>query len=465
MLQQSSRLQTIWDAIRTSLWFVPSVMMVVGVVLAGLGFGLDLHFSGVGPGSVPWWVYVSSPSDARSVLSTLLSSMITMTSLVFSITMVVLSLAANQFGPRLIRNFMASPQTQTVLGTFVMTILYDLIVLAAIGWRGEEGLFPFSTITIAMVLMAASIWLLVFFLHTLARSIVSETVIERVGRELDAVLDELEPLPSSLPQDDPENAIPEDFEQRSACFGPRVPGYVQAIEFDRLVEAVRSSDVVIGLYFRPGDYLVEDGRGIALYPGERDEPALRERILEAIIVGAHRTPVQDLEFGIRHLVEIAVRALSPGTNDPYTAVAVVHRLSASLARLMGRALPPGVFRDEEGTARVVCSQPSYASLTAAAFDQIRQNGADKPLIVIHLLKALDRIAEHVRLPAQAEVLAAQLRIVAEDAEREIVSPSDQADMNARIKRTRQVLEEAQDRVSSEIASPSPDIRSTKPKMF
>lgn len=175
--------------------------------------------------------------------------------------------------------------------------------------------------------------------------------------------------------------------------------------------------------------------------------------------------MQDLEFGIRHLVEIAVRALSPGTNDPYTAVAVVHRLSASLARLMGRALPPGVFRDEEGTVRVVCSQPSYASLTAAAFDQIRQNGADKPLIVIHLLKALDRIAEHVRLPAQAEVLAAQLRIVAEDAEREIVSPSDQADMNARIKRTRQVLEEAQDRVSREIASPSPDIRSTKPKMF
>lgn len=449
ILQQSSRLQTAWDSIRTSFWFVPSIMMIVAIGLAGLGFGLDFHVLSRDPRPLPWWIYVSSPDDARTVLSTLLSSMITMTSLVFSITMVVLSLAANQFGPRLIRNFMASPQTQAVLGTFVMTILYDLIVLAAIGWRGEEGLFPFSTITIAMVLMAVSVGLLVLFLHTLARSIVSETVIERVGRELDVILDGLEPLSSRLPQDEPEAALPADYVERSARFGPRVPGYVQAIEFGRLVEAGRSCSVLIGLHFRPGDYLAEDGRGIALYPAERDEPALRERVLKAIIIGTHRTPVQDPEFAIRHLVEIGVRALSPGTNDPYTAVAVVDRLSASLSRLMGRALPPGVFRDEEGRARVVCPRPGYGNLTAAAFDQIRQNGADKPLVVIHLLEALARIAEHVRLPAQAEVLAAQLRIIAEDAEREIAGPSDQADMKKRIESTRKVLKEAQNRVQPE----------------
>lgn len=104
------------------------------------------------------------------MLSTILSSMITMTSLVFSVTIVVLSLAANQFGPRLIRNFMASPQTQVVLGTFVMTILYCLIVLGSIGRRGSEGPFPFSTVTMAIVLMAVSIILLVFFIHTRARS-------------------------------------------------------------------------------------------------------------------------------------------------------------------------------------------------------------------------------------------------------------------------------------------------------
>ena len=423
-MQRSSRLRTGWDSIRTSFWFVPSLMMVAATGLAAVGFWLDFRFAGRDAQAVPWWVYVSSPDDARTVLSTLLSSMITMTSLVFSITMVVLSLAASQFGPRLIRNFMASPQTQTVMGTFVMTILYCLIVLASIGWRGSEGLSAFSTITIAIALMGVSVVLLVMFIHTLARSIVSETVIERVGRELDDTLDGLEPLPSRWLLDEPENALPEDFEQRSARFGPEEPGYIQAIEFDQLIETARTCQIMIGLYFRPGDYVVEDGRGIAICPREHDSPALRGRILKAIIIGVHRTPVQDSEFSIRHLVEIGVRALSPGTNDPYTAVAVVHRLSASLSRLMGRALPPGVFRDGSGVVRVVCPRPSYASLARTAFDQIRQNGADKPLVVIHLLEAVARIAEHVSLSSQVEVLTEQLRVIEEDAGREIASTSE-----------------------------------------
>lgn len=436
----SSRLRTAWDSLRTSFWFVPSVMMVLASGLAAFGFWLDFSLSGRSERQVPWWVYFSRPDDARDVLSTILSSMITMTSLVFSVTIVVLSLAANQFGPRLIRNFMASPQTQVVLGTFVMTILYCLIVLGSIGRRGSEGPFPFSTVTMAIVLMAVSIILLVFFIHTLARSIVSETVIERVGEELDELLDELEPLPANTPQDEPEDAIPEDVERRSAYFGPAVGGYIQGVEFEQLVEIGRSCDAVIGLRFRPGDYVAKGGRAIAVFPRERDGRVLREKILSAIVMGVHRTPMQDPEFPIRHLVEIGVRALSPGTNDPYTAVAVVHRLSASLSRLMELALPPGVFRDENGVVRVICPRPSYMTLTGAALDQIRQNGADKPLVVIHLLEAIARIAEHVTLPSQVKMLREQLRIIGEDAEREIASPADQADVRERIEKTYRAVE-------------------------
>ncbi|MGZ8996697.1 MAG: DUF2254 family protein, partial [Rhodospirillales bacterium] len=127
-----------------------------------------------------------------------------------------------------------------------------------------------------------------------------------------SLLDGLQPLPSRWLQDEPDDVLPEDFEQRSARFGPEVPGYIQAIEFDQLIETACTCEIMIGLYFRPGDYVAEDGRGIAIYPGEHDSPALREKILKAIIVGVHRTPVQDSEFSIRHLVEIGVRALSPG---------------------------------------------------------------------------------------------------------------------------------------------------------
>jgi uncharacterized membrane protein len=134
-----------------------------------------------------------------------------------------------------------------------------------------------------------------------------------------------------------------------------------------------------GLHFRPGDYVTGSGQAIGLYPSDRATPELARAVAGAISLGVQRTPVQDLEFSIRHLVEIAVRALSPGINDPYTAVAVIHRLTASLSRLMARAVPRGVFRDEGGEVRVVCPRPTYASLLSASFDQIRQNGTDKPL--------------------------------------------------------------------------------------
>jgi uncharacterized membrane protein len=435
----SNRLRTAWDGIRTSLWFVPSIMMTGAVALFAAGLWLDTGVLARNGRAVPWWVYVSSPEDARTVVSTLLSSMITMTSLVFSITMVVLTLAANQFGPRLIRNFMADLQTQVVLGTFVMTILYCLIVLSAVGYRGSENELPFFTVTIAILLTGVSTALLVIFIHTLARSIVSETVIERVGCELDDILETLEPLRPDREDPAPEDVLPADFEQRSARFGPEKAGYIQAIEFGSLVEAGRRSGVVIGLYFRPGDYVAQDGCGIAVCPREEDTPELRKKILGSIAVDIHRTPVQDVEYSIRHLVEIAVRALSPGINDPYTAVAVVHRLSSSLSQLMKRALPPGVFRDESGAVRVVCPRPRYATIIKAAFDQIRQNSADKPLVVIHQIEALSRIAEYATLPSQVEALREQLTILAEDAERGIANGSDWTAVTARIGKALQSL--------------------------
>jgi uncharacterized membrane protein len=440
-LRESSRLRTVWDTIRTSLWFVPSLMMAAGVGIAAAAIWVDLNLLGPTNERVLWWIFVSSPDDARAVISTLLSSMITMTSLVFSITMVVLTLAASQFGPRLIRNFMANPRTQIVLGTFVMTILYCLIVLSTVSWRGNQGSFAYSTVSVAIALTGLSAALLVLFIHTLARSIVSESVIERVGHELDDSLEQLDPLGSDCGDGDPDDVLPADFERRAIRFGPKKAGYVQAVEFDALVEAGCAFEVMIGLHVRPGDYMAQDDRAIGVYLGEKDTPELRDKILGLIAMGVHRTPVQDIEYSIRHLVEIAVRALSPGINDPYTAVAVVHRLSASLSKLMKCALPPGVFRDEVGTVRVVCPRPSYATIIGAAFDQIRQNSAGKPLVVIHQIEALSRIGEHAALPSQREALSKQFQALAEDAEREIANASDRVAVGSRAEKAMQMLEQ------------------------
>lgn len=438
-MQIHLRFQAAWDGVRTGLWFVPAIMMAASVALAAGGISLDRTLAGRAPAAQDWWVFASTAGEARDVAAALMTALITMTSLAFSITMVVLSLASSQFGPRLIRNFMASLQTQLVLGTFVMTILYLLIILAWTGNIGNAKELPFATISLGVLQTAVSVVLLVFHFHSLGRSIVSESVIERVGRELDDVLGQLPPLKDGEDTSDPAAALPPDFARLATRFGPRRAGYIQAIEFRALTDIARRSDAIIGFSFRPGDYVAEGGRGIAIYPGSADTPQLRGLILETLSIGVHRTPVQDPEYPVRHLVEIAVRALSPGTNDPYTAVAVVHRLSSCLARAMRLDMPAGVFADAEGRARVICPRPSHRSLVAGSFDQIRQNAADKPLVLIHLIEALARIAEHRSTAGQADLLLEQLDIILDDAERGVANAADIADIRDRARQVRDAV--------------------------
>ncbi|QIR86518.1 DUF2254 domain-containing protein (plasmid) [Paracoccus sp. AK26] len=219
-LSNGNASRALWDAVRTSLWFLPAIMGVLALGLTAGALALD---EGLGQGSdesFPRIIYVSAPDQARELLATVLTSMITMASLVFSITMVVLTLAAGQFGPRLIRNFMGRLQTQFVLGTFVLTIIYCLMLLASIGPGDAGGSNAYLSVTVAIGLALFSVALLVLYIHDLATSIMSETLIETVGRELDQGVRDLRPLGQT---DDPEQALPEDFAERAALAGSRLP--------------------------------------------------------------------------------------------------------------------------------------------------------------------------------------------------------------------------------------------------
>jgi uncharacterized membrane protein len=425
-----ARRLVLWEGLRTSFWFVPGLMGVAAMALSWVAHKGDEWVSRLPTSSLYPVVYVSTADNARDVMSTLLASMMTMTSLVFSITMVVLTLAASQFGPRLIRNFMASPHTQAVLGTFVMTTVYCLLVLGVIGSRSAEREQAFISVSTAIGLVLLSLALLVFFLHFLARSIVSESVIERLGKEVGALWDALEPVPKERNQH-PDAQLPEDYESGATLFGPTQDGYVEAIEFVELVRLAESVDVLIALSFAPGDYVVRGGIGIGVYPASRCSKELKLAIQRTITIGSQRTPTQDPEFSIRHLVEIGVRALSPGVNDPYTAAAVINQLSASLCQLMGRALPTGQLHDEAGNLRVVCPRPTYATLIGAAFNQLRQNADSTPLVYIHLLDALRRVAESAQLQVQKEALREQVLVVRHAARRSIDDEHDLRTIEAR----------------------------------
>ena len=427
--------RALWDAVRTSLWFLPAVL---GLTAPALTFGALFLDEWLGQGSdksFPSLIYVSGPQQARDLLAAILTSIMTMASLVFSITMVVLTLASSQFGPRLIRNFMGRLQTQLVLGIFVMTSIYCLLLLASIEPSGSDESKAYLSVTFAIGLTIVSIALLVFYIHELATSIKSETLIEAVGRELDQGVQELRPLGQAA---DPEQALPDDFDERAGLFGVEGSGYVQAIEFKQIIDAAQSADVLVGLYLRAGDFAIQNGRAFGIYPAERATPELASTIANSISLGVHRTPVQDLEFSIRHLVEIAVRALSPGINDPYTAVSVIHRLSSVWPQLMDRAVPRGVFHDDDGHLRMICPRPTYAGLLSASFSQIRQNGTDKPLVLIHLLKAFKAMGYCARTDEQRAALREQVDAVLEDAKRDILNHVDLKDIE---QHARQAMEE------------------------
>lgn len=374
------RIQAIWDRIRTSLWAVPTLMVAAAVATAiyvgKLPLGQDA--------SSFWSLYGGSAREATEFLSSLVGAMITMTTLAISITMVVLTLAAQQLGPRLIRIFMSDLRTQAALGLFVSTVVYLLLVLRIVNGSVDE--VPNLAVTIGTGLVLLSIAMLLLFVHHLARSIISDSVIETVGADIDANAARL------LPDRDGTDTGTVSSNAGRAILRLDCEGYVQAIDADAIVQAAKQENSFVSLDIGAGHHLVNGMTLGSVQPASGLTDDLQNAIRQSIMVGTERTPVQDLEFSIRQLVELAIRALSPGINDPYTALLAIDRLTRSLARIMRRRAAQTVWRDERNIARLVVPAPSFAELVDASFNMIRQYGSGSAAILIRLADSLDKLA-------------------------------------------------------------------------
>ena len=415
-----------WDTVRTSLWLVPGAMLVVGVILGPAMLALDAGPSAQGFRTHPW-LGAGSGEDATNLLSTLLTSVIAMASMVFSVTVVALSLAANSFGPRLIRTFRSSLSTQVVLGIFVMTIVYLLIILRSVRGEMEAADVPAASVALGSLLAIACVLALLAFIQGVARLIVADEVVRRVRNELDGVIARLSPLEE--PDCPASSDLPAGFEDEAARIRLPQEGYVQSVAYDELVAWAARRGVVMRLDFRPGDFVVEGDRKILIYPPPADPEAARAEIKRLIVSGQERTPTQDLEFAVRHLVEVAVRALSPGINDPFTAMAVIDRLRGGLCRLAARRLPAAALPDEAGALRLVRRTTTFDGTVDAAFNQIRQAGSAKPAILIHMLEALVEIAPHVRTADQRDTLVRHARLIRAAGQRDVPDEADMGDID------------------------------------
>lgn len=431
-----ARLRYAADLLRNSYWFTPGLMMIGAFALSVITLRLDARWGMEALREIEWlyaWTYTGGPDGAADVLSVIASSMITVAGVVFSITIVALTLASSQFGPRVLASFMADRGNQIVLGTFIATFLYSLLVLRTIRGDGArtDVLVPHLSVTVSLLLAIASLCVLIFFIHHVSISIQAPHLIAVVARELHHSVSMLPrvgdgdgEMDGAGPSLDGGRSTPDPPGEAAVVPVPDT-GYIEAIDFEGLVKMADEEDLFVRLRHRPGHFVAE-GRTLALvWPADRVTDASARRIGGFLATGARRTAIQDMEFPVAQLVEIAVRALSPGINDPYTAITCIDQISAGLCNLAGRALPPARFQDSAGLTRVVVERPvTFEGVVRQAFDQVRQNAAHHTAVHLRLLESLTRVIGAVEDPSRIDPLATQARLIMERARTAVPTPAD-----------------------------------------
>jgi len=399
------------DRLRSSFWFVPAVMACLAAALAICAVELDKAIvdKAIAEGWLQrlGWTYSGGAEGASLLLGTVAGSMIAIAGTVFSMTLVALSLASSQLGPRLLRNFMRDTANQVVLGTFVATFVYCLLVLRTIRRVDEVAFVPHLSVSIGVLLAMVSIGVLIYFIHHVSVSIQADVIVARVGSELEDGIERLFPAhlgkPGSESSNTPTDAdLPAAFAREARAVGALADGYLQRIDTEALMALASQEDLLLRLERRPGHYLVKGRALVMAWPGNRVTETLVDKMNAAFVLGNQRTATQDVEFSFHQLVEIAVRALSPGINDPFTAIACVDRLGSGLCRLARRDMPSALRFDPHGRLRLVARASSFAGIVDTAFNQIRQSARSNPAVAIRMLDAIAQIAGHVqRLPDAA----------------------------------------------------------------
>ncbi|MGZ8272946.1 MAG: DUF2254 domain-containing protein [Burkholderiaceae bacterium] len=405
---------SLYYTIKESFWFVPAIMALVAACAAIASVALDRSLGGNWmEGMALAWS--GGAEGARSVLAVIAGSTMTVVSIVFSITITALAQTSAHFGPRVLRNFTRDRGNQFVLGTFVAAFLFSLLVLRTVRTEGPEPFVPYLSVNLGIALAVLSIAVLIFFIHHIATSIQADLLIARVGEECREAVATMFPQELGSRADGTTVELPARTDAPGDLVGAKSVGYVQSVDDDALFDSARRAQVLVTVLARPGDF-VSAGRPLArVAPAGALDENLAHAIRGSFAVGDRRTPEQDIAYSVQQLVEIAARALSPGINEPFTALVCIDYLNAALRSLAGRDAPPPYRKDDSGALRVVAYPLLFPEIVQLSLGMIRRYAGGASDIYLGLLRALRDLASALRREADREALLDEVRQVHRDA--------------------------------------------------
>jgi uncharacterized membrane protein len=333
---------------------------------------------------------------------------------------VPLTIAASQLGPRLLRTFLRDTGTQVTLGTFIATFIFSLLVLLQL--RDDTAALPQLLVTTSLLLALSSLGVLIFFINHVAVSIQAPQVLAAVVAELDADIERSFP-PQQLGVALPPQPVPTMPAEPPQIVRAARSGYVQARDDEALLALAVSHDFLLRLRAEPGAFLIAGTPLVEVWQRRPGGIELEGPVNDAYMLGPQRTLVQDIEFGFNELVEVAVRALSPAINDPFTAMSCIDWLGHTLCQLCGRQLPQAYYYDAAGVLRLISAPLTFAQLIDSAFNQIRENGRTSAAITRRLLDTLTRIAGCATSDDQREAVLRHVALVLESSEEGLSEPT------------------------------------------
>ena len=372
------------ERLRTNLWIVPVSYSTTAALLAIGLVRLDGKLSREGSA---WFLYGGQADGARELLSTIASSMLTIAGLVFSITILVLQLASSQFSPRVLRTFLADSITQRAMGMFLGSFVYAMMLLPEVRSETDTtpAFVPSFAVFVAFALVLVSVGMFVQYIHHMAHAIRAVNILARVARETRRSLERMYPSElrgesrriEALPDGEPATVLTNQGEGR----------VVVGVDESALMRAALADDLVIAVVPRVGDFVSQGAPLVRIWGRLSEDVAATEWIALA----HERTPDQDPIFGFRQLVDIAERALSPGTNDPTTATQALDHLHDLLRYLCSREIPSPARREEDGEkkVRLYLPRPDFADYVQLSFEEIRLYGAASIQVVRRVRIALE----------------------------------------------------------------------------